>query len=507
MPELDDRQLDLAIRDLVGRAAADAPAPPSADALAARPLRLDTDDARNRTNWVVTGIAGMSIAAAVVGLLVMNRPDDIAEAPATEPATAPTLAPTTPRAEDECTLDRLELIAAIRAYHSQQERYPASQADLVAAEFIPAEYPTYVLAADGRDVVRVAGVPCAEPNTTVPTGETVPVIEPSVVVTGSESTPAPTSAPTAPATTPAPIEEYEYAAFVVSGPAGVEVQPWEGPRVAVSGQPARIATRTADGSTWMQTYDPEVADAAEPLMVVRAGSDAAEIVDVPGVTGSVRLHDAATVDGETVVLLEQRPATCAGFDGCVGSIWVYWPGRATAEMIDERSVWESGWSGLALADTGVIVGTWSESITESLYSTTVPGVDVQPVEAADVGLEDSYSDCAVCPRSFTIDRLGAHVGWIDVTDDGTGAVIVTRLADSATGGAGFSVDDVAMRGVLDIGNVDVDGAGTGSLVGTAFVNGLDPATPSAVRIDLAGETPPEPLAGSNWAGHASTLGL
>lgn len=94
MPELDDRQLDLAIRDLVGRAAADAPTPPSIDDLSARPIRLDPDDDRDRSRWVVTGIAGMSIAAAVVGLLVLGRPDDIAEAPATEPTTLPTAAPT-----------------------------------------------------------------------------------------------------------------------------------------------------------------------------------------------------------------------------------------------------------------------------------------------------------------------------------------------------------------------------------------------------------------------------
>jgi hypothetical protein len=99
MPELDDRQLDLAIRDLVGRAAADAPSPPSIDDLGVRPIRLEPDDDRDRRRWIVTGIAGMSIAAAVIGLLVMGRPDDTAEAPATEsttlPTAAPTLAPTT----------------------------------------------------------------------------------------------------------------------------------------------------------------------------------------------------------------------------------------------------------------------------------------------------------------------------------------------------------------------------------------------------------------------------
>ncbi len=83
MPDLDDRRLDAAIRDLVARAAADAPPAPHIDehTVPTTPLFVDDTLRRDRRAKVVTAIAGLSIAAATVGLLVVNR-DRTPEAPA-----------------------------------------------------------------------------------------------------------------------------------------------------------------------------------------------------------------------------------------------------------------------------------------------------------------------------------------------------------------------------------------------------------------------------------------
>lgn len=99
MPDLDDRRLDAAIRDLVARAAADAPPAPHIDehTVPTTPLFLADESRRDRRAKVVTAIAGLSIAAATVGLLVMNR-DRTPEVPApadTLPVTVPGTLPVT----------------------------------------------------------------------------------------------------------------------------------------------------------------------------------------------------------------------------------------------------------------------------------------------------------------------------------------------------------------------------------------------------------------------------
>lgn len=107
MPDLDDRRLDAAIRDLVARAAADAPPAPHIDehTVPTTPLFLVDESRRDRRAKVVTAIAGLSIAAAAVGLLVVNR-DRTPEAPApadTLPVTVPVTDPATVPVTDPAT--------------------------------------------------------------------------------------------------------------------------------------------------------------------------------------------------------------------------------------------------------------------------------------------------------------------------------------------------------------------------------------------------------------------
>jgi hypothetical protein len=84
MPDL-DTPLDRSIRQLVARAIADAPAPPEIGPhTTARASTTRTGAAR----WVVTGLAGVSVAAALTALFFVARPDEVSDPPLV-PATRP----------------------------------------------------------------------------------------------------------------------------------------------------------------------------------------------------------------------------------------------------------------------------------------------------------------------------------------------------------------------------------------------------------------------------------
>ena len=95
MPDLDS-PLDQSIRGLIARAVADAPpAPEIGPHTVAPPSTTGTRAAR----WLATGLAGVSVAAALIALFFVARPDEVSEpplVPATRPdSTAPASAPAT----------------------------------------------------------------------------------------------------------------------------------------------------------------------------------------------------------------------------------------------------------------------------------------------------------------------------------------------------------------------------------------------------------------------------
>jgi hypothetical protein len=93
MPEHDE--LDGRIRELLGRAVADAPPPPDLEGLTVTP----NTEQRNRNRWLLGGATGLSIAAALIALVLYEGPDDLAEpvVPATRPSTTmPTATESTP---------------------------------------------------------------------------------------------------------------------------------------------------------------------------------------------------------------------------------------------------------------------------------------------------------------------------------------------------------------------------------------------------------------------------
>ena len=79
MPDLEISGLDDRIRDLVARAVADAPPAPTIDEHTLEEsamLRPNTQSPSDRNRWIVGGIAGLSVAAAVIALIFVTRPDD-----------------------------------------------------------------------------------------------------------------------------------------------------------------------------------------------------------------------------------------------------------------------------------------------------------------------------------------------------------------------------------------------------------------------------------------------
>ena len=89
-PDHDD-VLDARIRSLVATAVADAPPAPTIDetTIRARPTTGGGD-----RRWIAGGFAGLSVAAAIVALFFVSRPDEIADP--VVPATQPTIASPTP---------------------------------------------------------------------------------------------------------------------------------------------------------------------------------------------------------------------------------------------------------------------------------------------------------------------------------------------------------------------------------------------------------------------------
>lgn len=384
-----DRDDDLTrnIRDLLGRAIADTPPSPRLDeGITMSPTPTDRND-RNR--WIIGGLAGLSVAAAIVALFVFARPDEVADpqAPATDPATP---------------------------------------IDTIAPAPTPDSAPTTV--------------PATTPPTSAPAA-----IEPSV----STTTPPTTEQSTPPETTePAPTV-VGFSEMVVAGPDGVR----RGDDV-VTTQPMARALPLSDGRMLMQRqFNQSGAVAESALLVVEPGASEPVPLVVPTEFDGVvlRLHDVAVIGGETVVIVETRPDLCANPTDCVGALWAFGPDSGRLDQLQEKIVWEGGWSRVSLASTGVAFGTETESATRTLRSWIIPGSRAEPIDIGREGLAPSYGDCTDCPTGFTIDTSGTHLAWVetDLTTFQTTLVF-----------ANLGEDDVKRVPLVDAGTVCcLDGVG------------------------------------------------
>lgn len=438
MPDLDDR-----IRDLVARAAADAPPAPELDG--ATRTRPDTGSHRSRSRWLAGGIAGLSAAAALVALFWIggDRVGDEAVAPATVPPTPVTPAPATTAPGGTSGL-------------------PVSVPPTVAGSVIDGA-PTSSAQTDPMTTVE----PTIAPSTTSP--------QPG----GSE------------------------VRIVRAGPDGVAVVRIDGSggefAEPFTDEPMAVAFRTPDGRVLMQrSSDRRDPDADTALLVAAVPDEIAPLVAPDELAGmSLRLHDVAEVGGDLLALVESQAGPCATPDECDGSLWALDVDSGELGLILTDNMWESGFGRLHLAATGLIVG---ERFSEALsmpFSDVVPGSGAVVLDTASLGLEAEYFDCSTCPSAFAIDRSGATIGWLERDTDDAGVitqnVIVLAsvdgtaierfpLVDERPDGPDGLVPDPWLE-LVDVSAVPGTSAGW-LIVNSRSVTGFEPATsPATVDLD------------------------
>lgn len=270
----------------------------------------------------------------------------------------------------------------------------------------------------------------------------------SRVVASYPQFPPPTTT-TAPTTTaPGPADPAEQsAALTTAGDFGVTVGVLEGSESLIITEPMAFATTADDGRIFMQrsqTFNDPDADTT-PL-IYSTETDELTPLEMPLPAGgspddTIILHDVATVDGDVTLLYRTDPGNCATREDCVGAVMTWAPDTGESTEIVSQIVFESGWSGLELANNGLIVGSQSGSGAENGIFLASIG-SATPPALADLGLEESYGDCTVCPYAYTVDPSGRYIGWVD-----SGEGVTTRPEDPSA----FLTNDIAVVDISDAG--------------------------------------------------------
>ena len=278
-------------------------------------------------------------------------------------------------------------------------------------------------------VVLPADFPSAPPTTLEGQAATLAPSQ-SVFVNPSP----PTTVP--PATTVPSAPQVDRAAVVTAGPEGV-VEHRDGESRTLTTEAMAIALGTGDGRVITQSKsghspngswtDPDTV----PLELEPDGS-LATLFGGADWDDATRLHDIEVVDGRRLLLYsrvrEQVPQE-ANEDLYVADL-------ATGERtLVSAGVggWEFGTGRLHLASTGLVVGEWQSEASHGLAIHFVPGspaADTGVPTPADLGLglglEESYSDCADCPYTFTVTSDGATIAWI-----ADGQLVATSLTSES----------------------------------------------------------------------------
>lgn len=327
-----------------------------------------------------------------------------------------------------------------------------------------------------------------------------PVATSDVVTPTAPATPPPTSDPSTPTDPSTPeVGDELPAALTTAGPSGVTVGVPEGSESTIVIEPMAIAATARDGRIFLQRSTDAAEGSDTTLLVWSPETSELTPLDPPlaadsGPDDTVELHDVATVDGAVTVLYTTRPRSCSDPNECIGAVMAWEPDSGESTEIASKIVFEGGWSGLELADNGLVVGAEYESAANAVFLAGIGAAS--PPTAADLGLEPSYVDCSVCPFAFTIDPSGRYVGWVDSGPgvdqanppaDVSGAsdiAVVDLRGDADAGPRRVGVDLRASFGELDIADIEFgngDGFAAGQAVFTSRASGAD----APVRIDLA----------------------
>jgi hypothetical protein len=281
-----------------------------------------------------------------------------------------------------------------------------------------------------------------------------------------------------------------HANVIFAGSDGISMLPSNSSLVQISKLPADIAIEGPDGNIY---FSPSVAEGAQDAdsrpRVYDVRTKQVTAIDVPNETNQgLELLDVATIQGElTLLYLVQSPVCFSGADpACITSLRTFQPATNRASTLLERIDWESGWNRFTLGNNGIVFGSTFGLVLESPMFFNI-STGATPTLSA-VGLLDDYDECDECPTSFTIDRSGAYVSWIE-GPPGNRRVVVFELATGNRFETPIArdVDDltISSQGTLRIANISIT---NGALVkGEAvFTNRfVDGSAAPPIRIDLA----------------------
>jgi len=302
--------------------------------------------------------------------------------------------------------------------------------------------------------------PATTPSSTTAPDATVATTAPastSPATSPPPTTGTPDSAQAAPAARPP---------FATAGTSGVTVHDGAGDVVRALGQSAEIAILTPGGAVVFQpARTEEDGKPGDPLLWQADGSVEPLLVELPP-EQSYRLHDVAEIEGVPTVLygVHTQPADVdpAKFVEVVHALRMD-PAGWVDTVIDEINTWEGGWSRLSLSGQGLVVGESYESVSKALYVNAVPDSPTAgaTIDAASLGVEPEYSECANCPGHFTATSDGSNVAWMDGQ-----AIVLHALASGeqrriSSDAVGHLIDGSTITG-LDVA-ILADGAAVATL--------------------------------------------
>jgi hypothetical protein len=352
-------------------------------------------------------------------------------------------------------------------------------------------------------------------------GSRAPTLEGTTATFASSLAPTEFPPPTVVTSPTTPPVADDAAVLLTAGPDGVVEHRGAETRMLTS-EPMEIALAAPDGQVIVQRHagDGEGvgwtdADTA-PLVLSEDGS-LRPLFDTVDWDGGVVLHDIEVVDGRQMLLFSLEVGTN---DPETADETLYVVDLDTEERTEVAAGiggWEHGTSSLHLVTTGLVVGERSAMVEHGIFIDDVPtpGVAASLPTPADLGLEETYTECADCPSGFAVAPDGVTFAWVDGDElvvhvigeqtekerialpsrlDCCGTLDYVQSADAFLWSADNYVDPPPVP-VL----IARDGTVTtlGGAVATASPGGLaEPASPPATTVPSATTVPPLPPTGS-----------
>lgn len=303
------------------------------------------------------------------------------------------------------------------------------------------------------------------PDTLAPT--TIPVATTRVPDTG----PAIDYTPTEPQTTPAkdtttttvtaiPLDQ----SILVASPTGISTVVGTSSTSIDSGSWV-VALRLSDGSLVAQSVWPGYQQPGDSTIYRIAEGVASPLITPSDPNNEwLRLHDVVVEGGIDRILYSKKSGV--GFDQAIEELFLVDANGTNEVALGVIGDWETGPDRLSIGGGFIAGETWTQIKRAPLLLDR----GGNRLDGGRFGLAPGYSDCAVCPKVFTVDETGTRLAWVE------GDLVVVIATDTAARVAEFSLTN----GLGD----HVDSLQLGR--DTVIVNAYDPATGALGRPYLYG---------------------